>query len=109
MSAQESVLLPEPLGPITACTSPLFKARETPFRISRPSTLTCRFRISKSAKFLPLSSDLVGAAGIPCRQPGSSSHGSTQESLVDVLLMPTGVAGANRDVLDGAVAVPELE
>src|SRR5579884_3620738 len=109
MRAQESVLLPDPLGPITACTSPLSRASETPFRISRPSTLTCRLRILKSAKVLPLSRDLVGAARIPRREPGGAGHGSAQEPLVDVLLVPAGVAGADRLLLDGTVAVPELE
>src|SRR5712692_7993890 len=49
MSVCESVLLPDPLGPITACTSPLLTESETPLRISRPSTLTRRSLISKSA------------------------------------------------------------
>src|SRR5438270_2485327 len=49
MSVWESVLLPDPFGPITACTSPLLTASETPLRISRPSTLTRRSLISKSA------------------------------------------------------------
>src|SRR5437867_6580681 len=43
-----NVLLPEPFGPITACTSPAFTVRSTPFRISLPSTLTWRFRTSSS-------------------------------------------------------------
>src|SRR5207244_11059822 len=33
---------------MTACTSPLLTASETPFRISRPSTLTRKSLISKS-------------------------------------------------------------
>ncbi len=36
----ESVDLPEPLGPITAWTSPLLMPTVRPFRISRLSTLT---------------------------------------------------------------------
>src|SRR6266568_1900707 len=35
--------------PLTACTSPLLTESETPLRISRPSTLTRRSLISKSA------------------------------------------------------------
>ena len=34
-----SVLLPEPLGPISACTSPFFTTRSTPRRIGLPSIL----------------------------------------------------------------------
>src|SRR2546428_100686 len=45
----DSVLLPDPFGPITACTSPLLTDSDTPLRISRPSTLTRRSLISKSA------------------------------------------------------------
>src|SRR2546423_4052168 len=48
MRVCESVLLPDPLGPITACTSPLLTESDTPLRISRPSTLTRRSLISKS-------------------------------------------------------------
>src|SRR3984957_12572560 len=38
-----SVDLPEPFGPMMACTSPLLTASESPWRISRSSTRTCRF------------------------------------------------------------------
>src|SRR3977135_2696250 len=43
-----SVDLPEPFGPMMACTSPLFTVRESPWRISRSSTRTCRFLTSSS-------------------------------------------------------------
>src|SRR3984893_3775922 len=49
MRVCDSVLLPEPFGPITACTSPLLTESDTPLRISRPSTLTRRSLIWKSA------------------------------------------------------------
>src|SRR6267143_825749 len=49
MRVCESVLLPEPFGPITAWTSPRLTESDTPLRISRPSTLTRRSLISKSA------------------------------------------------------------
>src|SRR5690625_3092362 len=40
--------LPEPLGPISACTSPAGTVRSTPLRISSPSTIrACRPRISR--------------------------------------------------------------
>src|SRR4030067_948445 len=42
MRALARVLLPEPLGPMRACTSPRLMDRATPLRISLPSTLTCR-------------------------------------------------------------------
>src|SRR6266508_3761487 len=42
MTVRASVLLPEPFGPMIACTSPLRTTRSIPFRISFPSTLTWR-------------------------------------------------------------------
>src|SRR5207248_6464556 len=52
ISVCDSVDLPDPFGPITAWTSPLSIASETPFRICRPSTLARRSLISKSANSL---------------------------------------------------------
>src|SRR5262245_36146618 len=43
-----SVDLPEPLGPISAWSSPAPTARSTPLRISTPSTATCRSTTSNS-------------------------------------------------------------
>src|SRR5271156_294395 len=40
--------LPEPFGPMMACTSPLLMVSESPWRISRSSTRTCRFLTSSS-------------------------------------------------------------
>src|SRR5215471_4702449 len=107
----ESVLLPEPLGPMTACTSPRLSPSETPRRISRPSTETCRSWISKSANFLPLSVgvDVVGAARVAGAQPRRAGDRGAQQPPVHVQLVPAGVAAARGDVLDGTVAVPELE
>src|SRR2546428_4213164 len=48
MIVSASVLLPEPFGPMIACTSPLFTARSIPFRIGLPSTVTWRSLISRS-------------------------------------------------------------
>src|SRR5213593_1029444 len=47
MIASESVLLPEPFGPMIAWTDPLSTVRSMPLRICLPSTLTCRSRISR--------------------------------------------------------------
>src|SRR5688572_13134866 len=44
-----SVDLSDPLGPMSAWTSPRSTFRSTPRRISLPSTVTCRFWISRSA------------------------------------------------------------
>ncbi len=41
-----NVLLPEPLGPIMACTSPALTERSMPFNISLSSTEAFRFFIS---------------------------------------------------------------
>src|SRR4051812_7646517 len=45
MSTCESVDLPEPFGPMSACTSPDRTSRSTPRRISCPATVACRFVI----------------------------------------------------------------
>src|SRR5277367_4339 len=45
------VLLPEPLGPMMACTSPALTVRLIPLRISLSSTLACRFLISNISFF----------------------------------------------------------
>src|SRR5215213_11577575 len=45
MSVFASVDLPDPFGPISACVSPRFTVRSTPWRISRSSVRTCRFSI----------------------------------------------------------------
>src|ERR1019366_6001974 len=48
-STWASVLLPLPLGPMMAWTSPEFTVRLMPWRISRSPTLACRSLISSSA------------------------------------------------------------
>src|SRR2546427_1452492 len=47
MIASESVLLPEPFGPMIAWTDPLSTVRSMPLRMGLPSTLTSRSRISR--------------------------------------------------------------
>src|SRR5712691_9755047 len=47
MIASESVLFPDPFGPMIAWTDPLSTVRSMPLRICFPSTLTCRSRISR--------------------------------------------------------------
>ena len=42
------MLLPEPLGPISACTSPCRTFRFTPRKISLPLMATCRFSIERT-------------------------------------------------------------
>src|SRR4029450_13600543 len=57
-----SVLLPDPFGPIRAWISPFFTSRVSPFRISLPSTATCRSRMTRSGVSL-MSSRSLGRAG----------------------------------------------
>src|SRR5262245_37749063 len=45
----DSVDLPEPFGPMIACTSPLITVSDSPWRISRSSTRTCKFLTSSNA------------------------------------------------------------
>src|SRR4030081_2370597 len=98
MRVFDSVDLPEPLGPITAWTSPLLMPSVIPFRISRLSTLTCRAVISRSAMNLPFfqllaGPDDVGAVGVRVRQPGGPLDGGPQQPLVHRLLAVAGMAG----------------
>src|SRR5438128_6194270 len=48
MTVSASVLLPEPFGPMIACTSPLRTTRSIPLRISLPSTVTWRSVMTRS-------------------------------------------------------------
>src|SRR5262245_57655598 len=51
----DSVDLPEPFGPMMACTSPGFTVSDSPWRISRSSTRTCRsLTSSNDINLLPL-------------------------------------------------------
>src|SRR5215471_19206517 len=119
MSVCDSVDLPEPFGPMTACTSPLSIASETPLRICRPSTLARRFLISKSANVLllivcapcarPALVHHVSAVVRGLGHPGRAHDAGPEEPLVHVLLADAGQAGAGRDVLDRAVAVADRE
>src|SRR5919109_5390085 len=47
-STRASVLLPDPFGPMIACTWPRSIDRSTPRRISRPPPRTCRFSTTRS-------------------------------------------------------------
>src|SRR5260221_14263037 len=49
MSTCDRVDLPEPFGPMTACTSPDRTTRSMPWRISLPATLACRSVMTSSA------------------------------------------------------------
>src|SRR6476661_1336953 len=83
-----SVDLPEPLGPISACVSPLRTVRFSPRRISRSSMRTCRFWISRLMRLgspcLP-SRGLLPAYGRPSRipaRPFGSAPGCQQSQVV---------------------------
>src|SRR5258708_24832124 len=108
-SAYDSVDLPEPFGPITACTSPLLMERVTPLRISLPSTLARRFLISKSANFVIALLHLICAVGRGLSQPRRPLHRRAQQALVHLLLVLARERGPGGDVLDGAVAVADRQ
>src|SRR5450759_1351604 len=109
MSVCERVDLPDPLGPITACTSPLLMARVTPLRISLPSTLARRSRISKSSNFLSVLLHFICAVACGLGHPGGPVDRHSQETLVHLLLVHAGKPGACGDVLDRAVAVADRQ
>src|SRR5438067_6253608 len=107
--AYESVDLPEPFGPITACTSPLLMARVTPLRMGLPSTLACRSRISKSANFVIALLHLISAVGRGLSQPRRPLHRGAQQALVHLLLVLARERGPSGHVLDRAVAVADRQ
>src|SRR4029077_14356052 len=107
MSVCESVDLPDPLGPITACTSPLLMASVTPLRISLPSTLARSSRISKSANSIAPFLHLICAVRRGLSHPRRALHLSTQQALVHFLFVLARQRRAHRDVLDRTVAVPD--
>src|SRR5579859_873813 len=108
-SAYDSVDLPDPFGPITACTSPLLMERVTPLRISLPSTLARRFLISKSANFLIALLHLICAVDRGLSQPRRPLHRRAQQALVHLLLVLARQRRPGRHVLDGAVAVADRQ
>src|ERR1700730_15067555 len=107
MRVWDRVDLPEPFGPMTACTSLLLMASVTPLRISLPSTLALRSRISKSANFPSALLDFICAVAGCLAHPGGPAHRRPQLPFVHLLLVHAGQAGAGGDVLDWAVAVTD--
>src|ERR1022692_1205422 len=98
-----SVLLPEPLGPMMACTSPAFRTKSMPLRISRPATLACRFLISSNdivslsdASFETDSKQLLGFHG--------ELHGQLAEDL-----FAEAVHDHGDRVFGGNAALPAIE
>src|SRR5712692_1941776 len=85
--------------------------RVTPFRICRPSTLARRSLISKSANFRSLLClyHLVSAIAVGLGHPGRPRDRLPQQPLVHLLLVQTRKPRPRRNVLDGAVAVPDRE
>src|SRR5205809_8087888 len=103
MSVCDSVDLPEPFGPITACTSPLEMPRETPFRICRPSALARRSLIAKSAVSLLVLLHHISAVIGGFGHPRCARHLGDVEAVVDLLFVDVGQAGAGGCVMDGGV------
>src|ERR1700730_1406672 len=71
----DSVDLPHLFGPMMACTSPRFTVSESPCRISRSSTRTCRFLTSSSDIHLILKLNLPVRGASQCA-PDDSSAGA---------------------------------
>src|SRR3954467_14010707 len=94
MIVEASVDLPEPLGPMRACSSPLPTLRSTPRRISRSSTLTCRLRISRSANGSHLCGYEFGKGGVLERAHDGEAHPRPQE-LGGAAVARLGLAGAD--------------
>src|SRR2546428_2387988 len=94
---------------MTAWTSPLEMASDTPLRIWRPSTLARRSLISKSANFVSALLRDVCAVVRRFSHPCGARHLSTEQSLVHLLLVEARKARAGGHVLDRAVAVADRE
>src|SRR5260370_29088593 len=84
-------------------------ASVTPLRISLPSTLARRSRISKSANFPSALLDFICAVGRLLAHPRRPVHWGPKQPLVHLLFVHARQAGAGGDVLDGAVAVTDRE
>src|SRR3954470_10975905 len=107
MIVEASVDLPEPLGPMSACSSPLPMLRSTPRRISRSSTRTCRLRISRSANGSHLRGYEFGKGRVLQRAHDREAHARPQQ-LGGAAGIGVGLAGADDravrvrgDALDG--------
>src|SRR5262245_49002393 len=98
--------LPEPLGPISAWTSPRSTLRSTPRRIALPSTVTCRFWISRSAISDGLSLLCSGGGGRADAGAGAAARGLDAAALRERGKL--GKRGLLERALDAAVdAGPE--
>src|SRR5215207_3046188 len=89
--------LPEPFGPIRAWIEPFSTSRLTPLRISLPSAVTCRLRISSSANSTPVvlkfslrGADRGGPRGgsVLIRELDQLGEGRARERLGDTALHP---------------------
>src|SRR6266567_3721488 len=109
MRVCERVDLPDPFGPMTACTSPLLMASVTPLRISLPSTLARRSRISKSANSIAPFLHLICAVRRGLSHPRRALHRCTQQALIHLLFVLARQRRPHRDVLNRTVAVPDRE
>src|SRR5262249_31893918 len=90
------VLLPEPLGPMMACTSPAFTLRSTPRRISLSSTRAWRLKIvSIQLSFFIWFASLESPA--PCNRP--DRYGTRR---------PTGQLSRSRERHTGKLWSPDL-
>src|SRR5215212_8334805 len=94
MIVEASVDLPEPLGPMSACSSPLLTDRSTPRRISRSSTRTCRLRISRSAKGSHLRGYEFGESRVLQRAHDREAHAGPQQ-LGGATMVRVGLARAD--------------
>src|SRR4051795_13218321 len=112
MMVEASVDLPEPLGPIRACSSPLLTLRSTPLRISRSSTRTWRLRISRSANGSHLRGYEFGKGRVLQRAHDREAHAGPEQlgrAPVPGLGLPraddlaVGVGGDALDRGDGAL------
>src|SRR3954464_237714 len=112
MMVEASVDLPEPLGPIRACSSPLPTLRSTPLRISRSSTRTWRLRISRSANGGHLLGNEFRERGVLQRAHDREAHAGPQQlgraavpglGLASADDLAVGVGGDALDRGDGAL------
>src|SRR3990172_1770590 len=123
-STRASVLLPEPLGPMMACTSPRSIERSMPRRISRPPQRTCRRSTQRSGsantalqrdaqQFLRLDGEFHRQ--LPEDLPAEPAHNQVdrlvcgQPALAAVEELVVANLRRRRLVLDASGRVPDLE
>src|SRR5439155_868565 len=102
------VLLPDPFGPMTACTSPACTSRSSPRRISAPLTLACRSSITSIADPLLAADGSANAALETHAEELLGFHGELHRQFAKDLLAET-VDDHRHGILGRDAPLPTIE